>query len=215
MNRLIVLLCFILNACASTTQFQSYPDLDPSTPTATIHVVRSNSAFGAAITAPVYVDRYLIGRIGPGGYLKTLVPIGRIHVTSTTGDSIIQTEKNSEYFFEVSMPGQVWLYAPDFNIFPINKNRAQEILSYDPSTAQAPVAYVERQSVAPASNTPSKPYGEMSASVERLARQSGCDPTESATLIGKTTGIETYQASCKNGQQVLFKCEMRQCRMMN
>lgn len=135
MDRLIVLLCFILTACASTTQFQSYPDLDPGTPAATIHVIRSNHAFGGAITAPVYVDRYLIGRIGPGGHLKTRVPVGRIHVTSTTGDAIIQTEKNSEYFFEVSMPGQAWLYAPDFNVSPIKKHRAREILSYDPAPA--------------------------------------------------------------------------------
>ena len=133
MIKLIVLVSFLLTACASTTQFQSYPNLDTeNTPTATIHVVRSNSAFGSAITAPVFVDRYRIGGIGPGGYLKTRVPVGRVHVTSTTADAVVQTEKNSQYFFEVSMPGQVWMYAPDFNISAIDRRRAIEVLGFDP-----------------------------------------------------------------------------------
>ncbi|MDY7546090.1 hypothetical protein QN360_01950 [Glaciimonas sp. CA11.2] len=57
--------------------------------------------------------------------------------------------------------------------------------------------------------------GEMGAQVERLARQSGCEPTMSAKLIARTTGVETYQTSCQNGQQALFKCEMRQCRRLD
>lgn len=57
--------------------------------------------------------------------------------------------------------------------------------------------------------------GELTAQVERLARQSGCEPTSSARLIAKTTGVETYQTSCQNGQQALFKCEMRQCRRLD
>jgi len=57
--------------------------------------------------------------------------------------------------------------------------------------------------------------GEMSAQVEHLARQSGCVPTPSAKLIAKTTGVETYQVSCQNGQQALFKCEMQQCRRVD
>lgn len=57
--------------------------------------------------------------------------------------------------------------------------------------------------------------GEMSAQVERMARQSGCVPTAGATLIAKTTAVETYQVSCQNAQQALFKCEMRQCRRLD
>lgn len=136
MRQLIVLVAtLLLAACASTTKFQNYPSLEEGRgPTATIYVVRSNSAFGSAITAPVYVDRYLIGRIGPGGYLTTKVPVGRIHVTSTTSDVIAQTEQNSRYFFEVSMPGQMWMYAPDFNVTSISRDRAIEVLGYDPGS---------------------------------------------------------------------------------
>ena len=94
MNNLnVLLLPFLLASCASTTHFQTYPNLDaPNTPSAVVHVVRPNSAFGAAITARVYVDRFLIGRIGPSGHLKTRVPVGRVHVTSTTADAMLQTE---------------------------------------------------------------------------------------------------------------------------
>ena len=135
MNKLVIFLCLLLPACASTTKFQGYPNLNTaSTQTATIHVIRSNSAFGAAITAPVYIDRYLIGRIGPGGYLTTQVPVGRVHVTSTTADAVIETKQNSQYYFEVSMPGQMWLYAPDFNVIEIELSRAVEVLGFDPST---------------------------------------------------------------------------------
>ena len=66
-----------------------------------------------------------------------------------------------------------------------------------------------------ASTTSTANTGEMAAQVERLARQSGCEPTTSAKLIARTTGVETYQTSCQNGQQALFKCEMRQCRRLD
>ncbi len=133
MNRLISLLCLLLSACAGTTQFQSYPGRNPaSTSTATVHVVRSNSAFGAAINAPVYVDRFLIGRIGPGGLLTVQVPVGQVHVTSTTADAVVQAKENNHYYFEVSMPAQMWFYAPDFNVIEIDRSRAVEVLGFDP-----------------------------------------------------------------------------------
>ena len=66
---------------------------------------------GAALTAPVYVDRYLIGRIGPGGHITTKVPIGRVHVTSTTADSVVETTPGGLYFFEITVPFEMWLYA--------------------------------------------------------------------------------------------------------
>lgn len=127
MKKLAVLLCVFLSACAGTTKFQDHPGIAAGGQTATIHVFRPNSAIGAAITAPVYVDRYLVGHIGPGGALTTKVPVGRVHVTSTTSDAIVQTEANREYFFEVAMPVQGWLYAPDFTVVQIKKPQASAI----------------------------------------------------------------------------------------
>ena len=55
-----------------------------------------------------------------------------MHVTSTTADAVLQTERGAIYFLEVSMPAQMWFYAPDFNVTVIDKRRAREILGYDP-----------------------------------------------------------------------------------
>ncbi|GAC1317231.1 MAG: hypothetical protein NVS3B11_25180 [Collimonas sp.] len=57
--------------------------------------------------------------------------------------------------------------------------------------------------------------GELSDTVERMARRNACTPVGGATLIAKTTAAETYQVSCQDGQQQLYKCELRQCRLMN
>ncbi len=103
--------------CASSSQFQKYPGLDESnTPTATVHVSRTNSVWGAGITAPVYVNRYLIGRLGPGGALTVRVPVGRVDVTSSAGDVVLQTVEGESYYLSVNMPPQVWFYAPDFDM---------------------------------------------------------------------------------------------------
>ncbi|HWW04429.1 hypothetical protein [Collimonas sp.] len=57
--------------------------------------------------------------------------------------------------------------------------------------------------------------GELSDTVERMARKTACIPAAGATLIARTGAVETYQVSCQDGQQQLYKCEQRQCRMMN
>ncbi len=119
----------LLTGCASTTKYQDYPDQAAMHETAsTVHVVRESSVVGSALTAPVYVNKYLIGRIGPGGHLKVKVPTGRIHVTSTTADSVVDAEARGEYFFEVTMPLQGWLYAPDFIVTRIDRRRAMEVI---------------------------------------------------------------------------------------
>jgi hypothetical protein len=129
MFRLFILLSVLIAGCAPTSQFQAYPGDLANKDSATIHVVRENSMFGAMITAPVYVDKFLLGRIGPGGYLKTSIPTGRVHLTSTTADVIIDAKKGAEYFFEVSMPMQMWFYAPDFDIAAIDRERAKQFRS--------------------------------------------------------------------------------------
>jgi hypothetical protein len=63
--------------------------------------------------------------------------------------------------------------------------------------------------------SPRRKGGELSDQIERLARKTACIPMNGASLIAKTHAVETYQVSCKNGQQQLYKCELRQCRMMH
>lgn len=98
------------------------------------------------------------------------------------------------------------------------------VRSYNPpprSAAPAPVSLSE--SLSPSEQVIDVPpqsagrkNGELSDTVERMARKSACLPAQTgATLIAKTGAIETYQVSCQDGQQQLYKCEQRQCRMMN
>jgi hypothetical protein len=122
------LLMSALLGCADTTKYQDYPEIGPAnSPSAVVHVVRESGVFGSAITAPVYVNRILIGRIGPGGHLRTRVPVGRVHVTSTTADAVIQAEANTEYFFELSMPVQIWAFNTDFVVVKIDRRRAEAL----------------------------------------------------------------------------------------
>ncbi|WP_211464106.1 hypothetical protein [Collimonas silvisoli] len=88
------------------------------------------------------------------------------------------------------------------------------------SSAPAPVSLSE--SLSPSEqiiDMPQQPAnrkgGELSNTVERMARKTACIPASGATLIAKTAAVETYQVSCQDGQQQLYKCEQRQCRMMN
>ena len=97
------------------------------------------------------------------------------------------------------------------------------VRSYTPaprSAAPAPVSLSE--SLSPSEQIVDMPQasaapkrGELSDVVERMARRNSCAPAANATLIAKTSAVETYQVSCQDGQQQLYKCELRQCRLMN
>lgn len=115
-----IIICLFISSCATTTKYQGHPEENADNG-AYFHFYRENSAFGSAITAPVYVDQYLIGRIGPGGKFITRVPVGSRYVTSTTSGIKIEAEENKHYYFLVSMPAQVWFYAPEFDIKRIRK----------------------------------------------------------------------------------------------
>lgn len=56
---------------------------------------------------------------------------------------------------------------------------------------------------------------ELSALVQRMALRNSCAPVARPSLIAKNGDVETYQISCQDGQQQIYKCELRQCRMMN
>lgn len=63
--------------------------------------------------------------------------------------------------------------------------------------------------------TPQASRGELAFEVDKLAKQTSCQPSGATTLIAKSTGTETYQVNCQDGNQALYKCELRQCRMLN
>ncbi|MEO6919715.1 MAG: hypothetical protein ABI171_12005 [Collimonas sp.] len=92
--------------------------------------------------------------------------------------------------------------------------------SSTPPPAEAPVSLSEslgpsEQIIDMPQQTPAPKRGELSDVVERMARRSACAPAAGAKLIARTSAVETYQVSCEDGQQQLYKCELRQCRLMN
>jgi hypothetical protein len=56
--------------------------------------------------------------------------------------------------------------------------------------------------------------GVSSATVERLAKRSGCNGSKGAGLITPTGPVEVYRMKCDNGTNFLAQCELRQCRPM-
>lgn len=122
MRILTLIVTLLFTACASTVKYQE-PKLNnaESKNTATLHVIRKSSAWGAAIPAPIYIDKTLIGRIGPGSWLDVKIPEGKSAISSTTTDVIIDAKSGMEYFVEASMPTQVWLFTPDFDVRIVEK----------------------------------------------------------------------------------------------
>lgn len=57
-------------------------------------------------------------------------------------------------------------------------------------------------------------HGVSSASVERLAKQSGCNGRTGAGLVTEKGPVEVYRMQCENGATFVAKCELRQCRPM-
>jgi hypothetical protein len=55
--------------------------------------------------------------------------------------------------------------------------------------------------------------GDMAYAVERLAKASGCELQDNASLMTKRPGIQFYRVPCADGHSILYKCEMRQCRV--
>ena len=129
LRRLVTLIFSILCAsCASTTQHQAHPDLTSyGSDFAIVHFVRSNSFYGAAIAAPVEVDDYLIGSIGPGDSLTIKVPAKEVSVSTTKSRIVLDAEKGFEYFFKIHLPFHGIIAFDEFEISAIDKKQAREL----------------------------------------------------------------------------------------
>jgi hypothetical protein len=56
--------------------------------------------------------------------------------------------------------------------------------------------------------------GISSSTVERMAKQNGCESTKGAGLISNSGPVEQYRVNCQDGTAYLAKCELRQCSPM-
>jgi hypothetical protein len=128
MRTLPILTLALLSGCATTVPqpARSLP-AQAAAEAATIHILRKSGPWGAAIAAPVFVNGALIGRLGPGGHLQARVQPGKVSVSSTKRDLVIDAEPSSECYVQVSVPVQLWLITPSFNLTLIDKAAADAI----------------------------------------------------------------------------------------
>lgn len=54
--------------------------------------------------------------------------------------------------------------------------------------------------------------GVSTVTVERMARQAGCEAREGAGLLTEKGPVEIYRVQCTNGSHFMAQCELRQCR---
>jgi hypothetical protein len=196
-------MCALVAGCAGTSQYQGASE-PINGPSATVHVTRGFGP-GTAISAPVYVNNNLIGKIGPGGELFSPVPVGALRVRSTSNTVSLQAAAGAIYAFEVSLPLQLWLAEPDFEI------RVTGASGGLPSIAPLPAP--SANGPAPPSPQPPvlKPAGEWSYSVEKVARDGKCAAEPKPQLTGKGPGFETYVVQCFSGDVINVRCEFGQC----
>lgn len=66
----------------------------------------------------------------------------------------------------------------------------------------------------PAPPPPPAPIGQDAFSAEKLARDGLCSANPIATLVSKGPGYESFTVRCRNGESLLIRCEMGNCRQL-
>lgn len=82
------------------------------------------------------------------------------------------------------------------------------------SSAATPPGVAGAAVPAPARTTSSLGVGQEEFQVRDLARQQGCNAQPVPTLVGKAAGQESYTVACSNGEALLVRCELSQCRVL-
>ncbi|MFZ6843726.1 hypothetical protein [Undibacterium sp. RuTC16W] len=95
-----------------------------------------------------------------------------------------------------------------------------------PATAPAPATVSASTPVAPVAATQAPApgaykiqtidfvTGTSSTTVEKIAREYGCNGGKGAGLITPAGPVEIYRMQCESGQSFLARCELRQCKAM-
>jgi len=95
--------------------------------------------------------------------------------------------------------GAMWKY-------PSNTNIILEPIGGD--AAAAPVQTGGRAKAEPLA------IGQFTPGAETVARNSQCSQQPRAGLVAKGPGFETYSVACSNGDAMMVRCEMGNCRAM-
>jgi hypothetical protein len=59
-----------------------------------------------------------------------------------------------------------------------------------------------------------RPIGQESSQIDRMAQVKLCHPQPRAVVIAKGPGYENYLVACSNGDQMIFRCEFGNCRVL-
>jgi len=127
---IFLLVAFFLSGCTSQV-VQSTPSvLDKNT--VKITVKRDSRLWGAAFSAPIYINQVFVGKVGNGGVLNWIVQPGPVTVSTTEGIGAFKfehtdntavsfnAEKGQTYTVKVLNPYQVSLIAPTFDVQLVN-----------------------------------------------------------------------------------------------
>jgi hypothetical protein len=90
----------------------------------------------------------------------------------------------------------------------------QQSAPQEPAVAIAPVRRGTSNAIVIDAQKAEFKLGISSSTVERMAKQTGCESKLGAGLISNTGPVEMYRMSCQDGSTYLAKCELRQCSPM-
>lgn len=206
-KRALVLAVAALAGCASgvspTEQFPNGPA------TASVRVSRPFAAGGMLIPSPVYVNGVNAGLIPAGGEIVVSVPAGKIAVSSNNS-AVARTTAlpGYEYMFQVTMPLQLWIVSPDFEVRFVGSH----------PTSTAPTAGQGQSPPTTTSPLPANAAGPAAVTrfayaSEKFARTQQCTPRQAAVLRSAAPDVESFDVPCVGGSTLKVSCGLGACRV--
>lgn len=111
LNVLLMLFISVLNfSCAKTVQAFKLPEKETLSNTTRIYVIRP-SFYGTAITANVFENNSIVGRLGPKGYIAW---------DTQPGDITLQT--GAEFIKVLAQPGKTYYFKVQPKAISFNKS---------------------------------------------------------------------------------------------
>ena len=126
---LIFLATTLIISCASTIQKVPLPNPNriSSSTKSIIYVIRPHY-FGSAISAWVRDNFDVIGKLGPGGFLVWEREPGIANISTNTDNLKIEVQGGKKYYILLTMPLQVYLATPRFDLELIDESKAKDLI---------------------------------------------------------------------------------------
>lgn len=175
---------------------------------------------GAAYGASISNNRQVIGAGANSGALS-----GSLHAgaNARTRQAVVMGNCMASRGYRVIDGTATIAYTVPLQQSPAPQPITGQPVAWSPPEPQAAPAPVSQQATStdsivrlptPAANPPAKPTGTDSYVAERVARDAKCNATGLATLVAKGPGYESYSMQCMNGDVMMIRCEMGNCRAL-